>query len=69
MCTMVAVDVERQFALICTALDPLWDRLRPLFASGNRSLILLLWQQDLNAIVRFVSECFDYALVFQIKLK
>jgi hypothetical protein len=60
MCGTGAVGDEHQFIFMCPALAPVRERFRPLFASGTRPLRLLIWQQDLRAVVRFVHECFAF---------
>lgn len=58
MCHMEVVGDEHHFIFVCPALDPVRQRYRQLFATGSRSLRLFIWQQDLCAVVHFVSECF-----------
>jgi hypothetical protein len=48
------------FIFMCPALAPVRDLFRPLLASGTQSLCLLVWQQDLREVVRFVHECFVF---------
>jgi hypothetical protein len=58
MCRMEAVGYEQDFTFTSHALHFMLKQICQLFASGNRSLRSVLWQEDLCAVLRLVNECF-----------
>ena len=62
MCHQRLVGDEQHFVFFCTALQPLQDVYSHLFPPGLHSLERFMWQEDLSAVVHFISDAFSFRL-------
>ena len=67
MCHQRLVGDEQHFVFLCTALQPLRDAYSHLFPPGLHSLKrfinnIVMWQEDLSAVVHFISDAFSFRL-------